>query len=181
MTDEPWLYVEARKSRGTFLCVPRHFSGGRKFFTAARCQENVVATDSCFYAEDPDGMLFAIISSGIFMAWQKAVGGELKSDCRLANTIVWNTFPLPRLSKEARNNIIRAGEAVIKARGSYKNASLADLYKPADEFLYTRLFAAHSALDAAVEGAYGVDFKGDEEKIVAHLFKLYAEKTGRAE
>ena len=37
------------------------------------------------------------------------------------------------------------------------------------------------ALDAAVEAAYGVDFKGDEEKIVAHLFKLYAEKTGRAE
>ena len=41
--------------------------------------------------------------------------------------------------------------------------------------------AAHSALDAAVEAAYGVDFAGDEEKIVAHLFKLYAEKTGQAE
>ena len=25
--------------------------------------------------------------------------------------------------------------------------------------------------------AYGVDFNGDEEKIVARLFKLYAEKT----
>ena len=24
---------------------------------------------------------------------------------------------------------------------------------------------------------YGVDFNGDEEKTVAHLFKLYAEKT----
>lgn len=40
------------------------------------------------------------------------------------------------------------------------------------------LRAAHDALDAAVETAYGVDFHGDEEKIVAHLFKLYAEKTG---
>jgi len=29
-----------------------------------------------------------------------------------------------------------------------------------------------------VEAAYGVDFHGDEEKIVAHLFKLYAKKTG---
>nr|WP_293673941.1 hypothetical protein [uncultured Parolsenella sp.] len=37
---------------------------------------------------------------------------------------------------------------------------------------------AHAELDAAVEAAYGVDFNGDEEKIVAHLFKLYAEKTG---
>ena len=35
---------------------------------------------------------------------------------------------------------------------------------------------AHAELDAAVEAAYGVDFNGDEEKIVAHLFKLYAER-----
>lgn len=38
--------------------------------------------------------------------------------------------------------------------------------------------AAHKALDAAVEAAYGVDFDGDEEKMVAHLFNLYAEKVG---
>lgn len=37
--------------------------------------------------------------------------------------------------------------------------------------------AAHRALDAAVEEAYGVDFDGDEEKIVAHPFKLYVEAT----
>lgn len=39
------------------------------------------------------------------------------------------------------------------------------------------LLAAHRALDAAVEAAYGVNFDGDEEKIVAHLFKLYAQAT----
>ena len=39
------------------------------------------------------------------------------------------------------------------------------------------LLAVHKANDAAVEAAYGVDFNGNEEKIVAHLFKLYAEKT----
>lgn len=36
------------------------------------------------------------------------------------------------------------------------------------------LLEAHRALDMAVEAAYNVDFNGDEEKIVAHLFKLYA-------
>ena len=36
---------------------------------------------------------------------------------------------------------------------------------------------AKAMIDAAVEAAYGVDFGGDEEKIVAHLFKLYAELT----
>lgn len=44
----------------------------------------------------------------------------------------------------------------------------------------SELLDAHHALDAAIEAAYGVDFGGDEEKIVAHLFKLYAEKTAQA-
>ena len=36
------------------------------------------------------------------------------------------------------------------------------------------LLEAHRALDMAVEAAYEVDFNGDKEKIVVHLFKLYA-------
>ena len=35
----------------------------------------------------------------------------------------------------------------------------------------------HAALDSAVERAYNVQFNGNEEAIVAHLFKLYAELT----
>ena len=49
--------------------------------------------------------------------------------------------------------------------------------KKFDQREYDDLKAAHSALDSAVEAAYGVNFDGDEEKIVAHLFKLYAQMT----
>ena len=41
------------------------------------------------------------------------------------------------------------------------------------------LLDAHKARDGEVEAAYGVDFDGDEEKIVAHLFKLYAESRAK--
>ena len=57
-----------------------------------------------------------------------------------------------------------------------ENPSKSDLAKY-DQRKYDGLRAAHHALDAAVESAYGVDFNGDEEKIVAHLFQLYALKT----
>ena len=50
--------------------------------------------------------------------------------------------------------------------------------KKFDQREFDDLRTAHDALDSAVEAAYGVDFHGDEEKIVAHLFKLYAKKTG---
>lgn len=179
LRDTPHLFrPNDRRPKGPFLCVPRHFSGGRKYFTVKRCESGEIATDACFFADDPDGLLFGIISSGVFMAWQKAVGGELKSDCRFSNTIVWNNFPLPKLSDEGRQAIIDAGHAVLSARRLYPDSSLADLYKPADEFLYPELFKAHIKLDKAIESAYGIDFNGDEERVVSHLFKLYAEKVG---
>lgn len=65
----------------------------------------------------------------------------------------------------------------MDARKNYDDCSLAQMYDPDNAWMFPDLMAAHSALDAAVEAAYGVDFGGDEEKIVAHLFKLYAEQT----
>ena len=78
------------------------------------------------------------------------------------------------------------------ARGNHPGRSLAEMYdgispmpenpskadlKKYDQLEYADLKQAHLDLDNAVEAAYGVDFGGDEEIIVAHLFKLYAEAT----
>jgi hypothetical protein len=73
--------------------------------------------------------------------------------------------------------IERYAQAVLDARGRYSDDTLSDMYNPDNDFLFPDLMRAHKLLDRAVEEAYGVDFDGDEEKIVAHLFKLYAEKT----
>ena len=85
-------------------------------------------------------------------------------------------MPVEQLvSPEARQRIEACAQGVLDARAAHPSATLADLYDP-DKMPYD-LLAAHKALDAAVEAAYGVDFNGDEERIVAHLFKLYAQIT----
>lgn len=61
----------------------------------------------------------------------------------------------------------------------YAGATLADMYDPDNDFLYPELMKAHRELDQAVERAYGVDFGGDEQNIVAHLFELYSERVGK--
>ena len=66
---------------------------------------------------------------------------------------------------------------MLDARKRYSDCTLAQLYDPKNEWLFPELVSAHKALDKAVEAAYGVDFDGDEKKIVAHLFKLYAQMT----
>jgi hypothetical protein len=89
--------------------------------------------------------------------------------------MVYNNFIWPEPTPEQRERIETCAQGVLDARDAHPGDSLATLYDP--DKMPGDLLAAHKALDAAVEEAYGVDFNGDEEKIVAHLFKLYAEKT----
>ena len=86
----------------------------------------------------------------------------------------------PDATEAQKASVERAAQKVLNARATYPDKSLAQLYDPDYELFYPALYDAHRKLDSAVEAAYGVDFDGDVEKIVAHLFKLYAEKTKEA-
>ena len=110
--------------------MPRHFSGGRDFFTADYIEDGGISTDACFMMEDKDGLAFAILSSSAFMLWQNTAGGRLKSDCRFANTLVWNTFPVPKMADEQKRAMIDTGKQVLTARKSNEDLSLATLYDP---------------------------------------------------
>ena len=108
----------------------------------------------------------------------RVTAGRPKSDYRYSGNVVYNNFIWPDATPEQRERIESCAQAVLDARAAHPDATLADMYNPDNDFLFPDLMAAHTRLDAAVEAAYGVDFGGDEERIVAHLFKLYAEKTG---
>ena len=108
----------------------------------------------------------------------RLVAGRLKSDYNHSNTIVYNNFVWSNATPEQLARIEACAQAVLGARAAHPDATLADMYDPDNEFLFPDLMKAHAELDAAVESAYGVDFNGDENKIVAHLFNLYAEKVG---
>jgi hypothetical protein len=46
----------------------------------------VVTSNANFLAGDPDGFMFAIISTTMFITWQHAVGGRIKSACASTNS-----------------------------------------------------------------------------------------------
>lgn len=170
----PHLFAERRQPTLDYVGMPRIFSEERPFATVQPMSCNVIAADSVFTAEDPTGLLFGVISSSMFLAWQKAVGGRLKSDFRLSATIVWNNFPLPDLSDEARGQIIAAGKGVLQARAMHPDRSLADHYNPLA--MDPALLRAHQALDRVVDHAFGARtlLTTDPERQEL-LFKKYAE------
>lgn len=83
----------------SYLAIPRHVGESRPYFLSQRFESEVICGDANFQAPDPDGLLFGLISSSMFMAWQRTVGGKIKSDLRFSNTVVWNNFPVPELGR----------------------------------------------------------------------------------
>lgn len=77
----------------------------RDYFTVQRYEQEIIASDLVYTAEDPDGLMFALASSSMFMTWQKTIGGRLESRIRFANTLTWNTFPVPELDEKTRQRI----------------------------------------------------------------------------
>ena len=170
------LFQENHQPSEPYVAIPRVVSETRPFYTAAHLSEDVIAGDQLYTALDPDGFLFAIFSSSMFITWQRAVGGHMKSDLRFSNKIVWNTLPLPAVSDKQRAEIIAAGQGVLDARAEQPGVSLADMYNPLA--MAPSLLKAHRVLDRAVDRAFGAKkpLETNEERL-ALLFKRYQEMT----
>lgn len=175
----PWLFDEVRPPKGkSYIAVPKVSSGRRKYVPMGFVTNEMIPGDMLFSVSNAGLYEFGILESQFHNAWMRQVAGRLKSDYRYTNTIVYNNFVWPDASTEQRGYIESCAQEVLDARAEHPDATLADMYNPDNEFLFPDLMKAHAELDAAVESAYGVDFNGDENGIVAHLFNLYAEKVG---
>jgi hypothetical protein len=142
----------------------------------ARLTPDVIASIKLFTSQDPDGYLFSMVSSSMFITWQKTVGGRLKSDPSFTNTIVWNTLPLPPVSPEFRDKIISAGKSILAARSLGPTKSLAQHYDPGS--MTAELLSAHNALDALVDRAFGSSQTCTSERERQRiLFARYEELT----
>lgn len=170
----PALFTQIRQPKGAYLALPVVSSERRKYIPVGFVNQEVIASDQLRFIPTDDMFIFGLLLSKAHMAWLRVVAGRLKSDYRYAPA-VYNSFVFPKADEEHREQIRELAQSVLDARALYSEASLADLYDPDNEFIYPELMLAHRALDKAVEATYGVDFDGDEEKMVAHLFKLYAE------
>ncbi|WP_165248882.1 class I SAM-dependent DNA methyltransferase [Adlercreutzia sp. ZJ141] len=162
----------------TYIGVPVVTSGKRDYVPLGFVDNGMIPGNKLYFVESDSLYHFGVMLSLFHNAWMRATTGRLKSDYNYGNTLVYNNFIWPKPTPEQKQVIENAAQAVLDARDAHPGWSLAQLYDP--DKMPADLLKAHKTLDAAVEAAYGVDFNGDEEKIVAHLFKLYAEATAES-
>ena len=177
LRDTPHLF-RGNKHRPLvpYVGIPRVVSERREFYTVQHLPTTVISGGKVYTAEDPDGFLLGVISSSMFITWQRAIGGRLKSDLRFSNMVVWNNLPLPTVEPELREKIIGAGKGVIAARELHPERSLAEHYNPLA--MSPALLKAHAVLDRVVDKAFGAKkpLHSNEERLTL-LFERYAEMT----
>lgn len=185
LAESPHLFGEIHQPLENYVGIPRVVSERRPWFTARHLHSDVIAGDANFMAVDPDGFLFAIISSSMFITWQKAMGGSLESRLRFANTIVWNNLPLPPVSEDLRARIIAAGKKILAAREAIEERAgervgLDKMYASLDD-MDPALRKAHEELDLVVDVAFGASRPCTfNDQRISILIDRYLELTGAA-
>lgn len=170
------LFRQLAKQDTNYVCIPSVVSESRRYFAVAHLGPEVITSNLAFQCADADGFQFAIMSSSMFITWQKAIGGRLESRLRFASTLTWYTTPLPEVAEADRAAIAAAGHKILEAGALYPERSLAQHYNPLA--MDRALFAAHDALDRLVDRAFGAKKKltsnDDRAKL---LFDQYAAMT----
>ena len=186
--ETPWEFFRTPVHDVSYMAIPRTSSERRRYLPIGFFGDGTIPSDATSVIPQATLYQFGVLESQMHSAWMRTVCGRLKSDYRYSGDVVYNNFAWPGVTRETLevpvedavspeicSRIGACAQAVLDARAAHPDKTLADLYDP--DKMPADLLAAHKALDAAVEAAYGVDFDGDEERIVAHLFRLYAELT----
>lgn len=154
-----------------FLVIPESSSERREYIPLAWLKPPVIPSNLVRVVMNASTAIFAVLTSAMHMSWVRHIGGRLKSDYRYSNGLVYNTFPMPPVTKEALQALDPYAQAILKARAAHPDASLADLYDP--DLMPGELRKAHQALDRAVEKLYrAAKFTSDRER-AEHLLGLY--------
>ncbi len=157
------------------VAVSRTTSENREYLATDLLPVGTIANDNAFFAEQSQLLIFSLLVSRCHLAWIATVCGRMKNDYRYANTLGWNTFPVPKLTEKNKADLTACAEDILLAREAHFPATIADLYKP--DAMPENLRAAHDRNDEVLERIYiGRRFRNDTERL-EKLFELYTKMT----
>lgn len=172
LADTPHLFGEIRQPDTNYLLVPAVSSENRRYIPIGFMSKEDIATNRVYVIPDATLYDFGIMTSNVHMAWMRTVAGRLELRYNYSATVVYNTFPWPKLNEKQKNKIEKAAQSILDARALYPESTLSDLY---DEIsMPVELRKAHQENDKAVMEAYGMKVgETTESDSVTQLFKMY--------
>jgi hypothetical protein len=169
--QRPHAFSRRRYRPEPAVVIPRHTSDRREYVPIGYVDKDTIISDAAFagYGVAPYG--FGLLSCRLHNVWLRAVGGRLGSGYRYSSDLVYNTFPVPPLTKSQKMRIQDKAHYVLHVRENYYEKTLSETYDP--DKMPDDLRQAHRDLDEAVERCYrSKAFKDDADRL-AHLFERY--------
>lgn len=179
LADKPTRFHVENMPKDNFIIIPEVTSENRKYIPIGLMAPDSLVSNKVFALQDTSLYFFGILTSGVHMAWTRAVCGRHGNGYNYSKDIVYNNFPWPNPTPEQKLKIEKTAQAILDARAKYPNTSFAALYD--DDFMPAELRKAHQLNDKAVLEAYGIKPNmpeyTDEATCVAMLFRLYEDLT----
>jgi hypothetical protein len=180
MAMRPHQMREMRSASYCTLVMPRTSSESRHYLPVGLINSESVVSSEAFAIFDSPFWQLSLIASRLHLVWIATVCGKLKTDFRYSNTLGWNTFPVPFLTEQNKQDLTHCAEDILLAREEYFPATIAEMYDPNrmdQEFPLVR--QAHERNDDILERIYiGRRFKNDTERL-EKLFEMYTKMTAR--
>ncbi len=188
IAEKPTRFHVENFPKSHYIVIPEVSSEKRRYIPMGYLSPDVMCSNKLRIMPDATPFHFGVLMSSVHNAWVRAVCGRLETRFDYSINIVYNNFPWPEClaaeNAEDGNEALRSlrqkieltGQAILDARAKYPDATLAQMYGD-KMYLFPELVAAHEANDRAVLAAYGLAPDTPEPEIVAHIFKLYAEKV----
>lgn len=177
LADRPTRFHVENVPKGNYLLIPRVSSEKRLYVPIGFMNPDVLCSDSAHLIPNATLYHFGVLTSIIHNAWMRVVGGRLESRYRYSKEIVYNNFPWPTPTQKQREKIEKTAQMILDAREHHSKATLHKLY--GNMIVFSELWDAHRANDAAVMEAYGFDKNLTETEIVTRLFQLYQNLTAK--
>ncbi len=173
LAETPTLYHVNVIPTDSFLVVPQVSSERRDYIPLGWLKPPVIPSDKLRLLPNATLCDFALLTSVMHMAWMRMVTGRMKSDYMYSVGVVYNTFPLPPVPAERLQRLTPYAEAILAARATHPNATLADLYDP--DLMPVNLRKARQALDHTVDRLYRRSpFPSDHD--TSNTYSFYTKK-----
>jgi hypothetical protein len=175
LVSTPYRFRDQFEAKKQLIIVPIVSSENRPYLPVGYVTAHSLVHNKAFALYDATLWNMALIASRLHWVWIGTVCVRMRTDFSYSNTLGWNTFPVPTLTKKNKDDLKDCAEEILLAREAHFPKSIADLYKT-DE-MPDNLRQAHEKNDETLERIYiGRRFKNDTERL-EKLFELYSKMT----
>ena len=173
LAASPYRFRDQTTAEQHALVVPRVSSEDRPHLPVGLLSSDCIIQDRAFALYDAPLWNMALIASRLHWVWIGTVCVRLEMRFSYSNTLGWNTFPVPPLTRRNKADLTGSAENILLVREAHFPATIAELYDPRK--MPANLRAAHECNDEVLERIYiGRRFRNDTERL-EKLFQLYSD------